>query len=204
MTGGFRLEPLQLDILREIGNIGAGHAATSLSKILGMRIEMSVPNVEILSFDKIAQYVGEDKLVVGIYMSVEGDMTGSIFFLMGITSAKFLLSQLFQEELNEKEPFTEKDLDALQEIGNILTGSYLSALADFTHLTLYPSIPSIAVDMAMAILTYGILEIGRSGNDALLIDTSFMNGSEKLEGHFFFIPDPSFFPTLFKALGVPM
>lgn len=201
MANEFHLQPLQLDVLREVGNIGAGHAATSLSEILGMTIHMSVPRVIVLNFDEIGRYVGEDQPVVGIYLGVEGDVSGSIFFLLGIPSARFLLSQIYPDGEIDL-PFSDLQLDTLQEIGNILAGSYLSALADFTKLKLNPTTPAIAVDMTMAILTYGLLEIGRSGNNALFIDTAFMNGSEKLEGHFFFIPDPSFFPNLFQALGV--
>lgn len=201
MAKPFSLLPIQLDLLREVGNIGAGHAATALSKILGIRVNMSVPHVKVLSFDQIADYVGEDRPVVGIFLGVEGDITGNIFFLLGIPSASFLLSQLFGDECKAF-PFSEKELDALEEIGNILIGSYLSALADFSGLSLHPTTPVIAVDMTMAIITYGLIEVGRAGNDALLIDTRFMNGSDRLDGHFFFIPDPSFFPTLFKALGV--
>ena len=89
----------------------------------------------------------------------------------------------------------------LSEIGNILAGSYLSSLADFTGLRMSPTVPSLAVDMAGAILSYGLLQFGTMGDDALLIDTTFLEGNDEAEGHFFLIPDPESFDRLFQCVG---
>jgi chemotaxis protein CheC len=204
MEKPLRFEALQLDALKEVGNIGAGNAATALSKMLLTKIDMKVPYVKVLSFDEIAEYVGGgDRLVVSIFLRLEGEVPGNMFFLMDLQSAKNLVRNLLGSNEGE-DHFDEMELSALQEIGNILAGSYLSALADFTGLNLQPSVPALAIDMAMAILGYGLIEIGRSGDYALVIDTTFSNGDEKVEGHFFLIPDPPSFNTLFGALGVPV
>ncbi len=197
-------EPIQLDVLREVGNIGAGNAATALSKMLHTKIDMNVPMVKVLNFAQIEDYVGGgDKLVVTVFLRIEGDVPGNMFFMLDLDSAhNLILHMLGDDEFPEH--FDEMELSALQEIGNILAGSYLSALADFTQLDLYPSVPAISVDMAMAILGYGLIELGRIGDYALVIDTTFTNGDEKVEGHFFLIPDPPSFKTLFAALGVPL
>src|SRR5690606_32522548 len=100
--------------------------------------------------------------------------------------------------------FDEMELSALQEIGNILAGSYLTSLADFAQLSLVPSVPALAIDMALAILSHGLIELGRSGDVALVIDTTFMYNTEQVKGHFFLIPDPPSFKTLFGALGIPL
>lgn len=195
---------IQLDVLKEIGNIGAGNAATALSKMLQTKIDMNVPEVKVLSFDQIEEYVGGgDKLVVTIFLRIEGDIPGNMFFMLDMDSANHLIQYILGSN-DHTDLFNEMQLSALQEIGNILAGSYLSSLADFTKLGLYPSVPAISIDMAMAILGYGLIELGRAGDFALVIDTTFSNGDEKVEGHFFLIPDPHSFSTLFEALGVPL
>lgn len=93
---------------------------------------------------------------------------------------------------------------ALSEIGNILAGSYLSSLADFTSLSMIPTVPALAMDMAGAILGYGLLQFGEMGDSALVIDTTFIEGNHEVEGQFFLIPDPDSFRKIFIALGVPM
>jgi chemotaxis protein CheC len=127
-----------------------------------------------------------------------------MFFIIDQESARRLLQGLLSFEVSEDLAYTEMELSALCEIGNILAGSYLSSLGDLTGLKLSPSVPSIAVDMAGAILSYGLLQFGTMGDDALLIDTTFLEGGQNAQGHFFLIPDPDSFEKLFRALGVPL
>ncbi|MED1949181.1 chemotaxis protein CheC [Brevibacillus centrosporus] len=193
----------QFDVLREIGNIGAGHAATALSKLMSKEIDMKVPQVSIIPFDEVADCVGgAENVVVTVFLRVEGDCPGNMFFILDLDSAKHLLQQItgIEKDVYEWEEF---EISALHEIGNILTGSYLSSLADFTHLNLQPSVPALAVDMAGAILSYGLIELGQAGDFALTIDTAFFEGNELVKGNFFLIPDPGSLPILFRSLGVP-
>lgn len=195
----------KMDVLREVGNIGAGHAATALSRLLDKPVDMAVPTVSFIPFEEIADRVGgPEEVVVAVFLRVEGEAPGNIFFLMSREQARGLLRGLLAFETTDGETFTEMEMSALSEIGNILAGSYLSSLADLTGLPLSPTVPSIAVDMAGAILTYGLLQFGTMGDDALLIDTTFLEGKHEAEGHFFFIPDPESFERMFRALGVPV
>ncbi|WP_144933118.1 chemotaxis protein CheC [Paenibacillus sp. 32O-W] len=194
----------QMDVLREVGNIGAGHAATALSKLLGRPVDMRVPQVNMVPFEQISDSVGgAEQVVIAIFLRVEGDVPGNLFFIFSKGSAKQLLGSLVAGGMEGEGEFSEMELSALQEIGNILAGSYLTSLAELTQLDMVPSVPSLAIDMAGAILSYGLLEYGQMGEQALFIDTNFLEGSEAIEGHFFFIPDPDSFDNLFAALGVP-
>ncbi|MEN1984945.1 chemotaxis protein CheC [Paenibacillus hubeiensis] len=200
-----RFEGIQLDVLKEVGNIGAGNAATALSQLLNKPIDMGVPTVEMLPFEKVAEKVGGDeRIVVTVFLRVEGEAPGNLFFMMAPEAAKMLLNRLAGFELKEGLEFTEMEQSALSEIGNMLAGSYLSSLADFTGLSMYPTVPGLAVDMAGAILSYGLLQFGEMGDDALLIDTSFLEGQDQVEGQFFLIPDPASFAKIFESLGVPL
>ncbi|MFC5702111.1 chemotaxis protein CheC [Cohnella faecalis] len=196
---------LKMDVLREVGNIGAGNAATSLSLLLDKPVDMAVPTVSLLPFEAISNRVGgTEAVVIAIFLRVEGDAPGNMFFILSRVAARRLLQGLLGFNAAEGDHYTELELSALCEIGNILAGSYLSSLADFTGLNMSPTVPSIAVDMAGAILSYGLLQYGTMGDDALLIDTTFVEGQLEAEGQFFLIPDPESFDKLFRSLGVPI
>lgn len=213
-----QFQEIQLDLLREIGNIGAGNAATALSNLVKKTIDMRVPNVKILSFDEITEFIGgAEEVVVSVFLRIEGDIPGNMFFFLGLDEAKRLVESMMGKsevsEVSEEGLFSEMELSAIQEVGNILSGSYLSALADFTKLNLQPSVPALAIDMAAAVLSYGLIEAGKAGDYALVIDTSFLdetktedeaNTEEKnIKGQFVLLPDPDSFSILFEALGVP-
>lgn len=195
----------KMDVLREVGNIGAGNAATALSLLLDKPVDMAVPTVSLLPFEEIAEKVGgSEAVVIAIFLRVEGDVPGNMFFIINREPARRILQGLLGFEAAENDMYSELELSALSEIGNILAGSYLSSLADFTGLRMSPTVPSLAVDMAGAILSYGLLQFGTMGDDALLIDTTFLEGQQEAEGHFFLIPDPESFDKMFRALGVPI
>jgi chemotaxis protein CheC len=195
----------KMDVLKEIGNIGAGNAATALSTLLNRPVDMTVPTVNFIPFEAIADRVGgSEAVVIAIFLRVEGDAPGNMFFILTREPAKRLLQGLLGFNAAENDDYSEIELSALNEIGNILAGSYLSSLADFTGLKMSPTVPSLAVDMAGAILSYGLVQFGTMGDDALLIDTTFLEDHQEAEGHFFFIPDPESFNKLFRALGVPI
>jgi len=196
------LNSLQIDVLREIGNIGAGNAATALSKMISKRIDMDVPKVNILEFRNVAELVGGPEVeVIGIYFKVTGDITGSILFLLEKKSARLLTNLLMSRQLEEEE-MDEMDLSALQEVGNILSGSYLSSLSALTNLNLIVSVPSLALDMAGAILSVPIILFGQVGDKVMLIETDFIEGINHVKGNFFLIPDEDSFEILLKSLGV--
>ncbi|APO45211.1 chemotaxis protein CheC [Paenibacillus sp. W2I17] len=200
-----RFEVFQMDVLKEVGNIGAGNAATALSQLLNRPIDMGVPTVQMLPFEEVAEKVGGDeRIVVTVFLRVEGEAPGNLFFMMTPEAAKMLLNRLAGFDLKEGLAFTDMEQSALSEIGNILAGSYLSSLADFTKLSMYPTVPGLAIDMAGAILSYGLLQFGEMGDAALLIDTSFFEGEDQVEGQFFLIPDPPSFAKIFESLGVPL
>src|SRR5690606_34974029 len=129
MMNNQKITSFHLDVLKEIGNIGAAHAATALSSLLGKKIEMKVPKVEMVSFSEMMELAGgSENVVVGIYLRIEGDAEGSMFFILPIEQANRFIRRLIHDEqfdFNNK-PVSELGLSAMQEMGNILSGSYLS------------------------------------------------------------------------------
>ncbi|QGG58772.1 chemotaxis protein CheC [Paenibacillus sp. FSL W8-1187] len=198
-----KLAEFELDVLKEVGNIGSGHAATALSTLLNRPVDMAVPKVSLVPFEEVAERAGgAEQLVVAVFLRVDGDAPGNLFYIMNPVAAKRLLRRLAAMEVEEDLEYSEMELSALSEIGNILAGSYLSSLADLTRLALSPSVPAVALDMAGAVLAYGLMQYGEMGDAALLVETRFQGDGEEIEGQFFLIPDPDSFPTLFRSLGV--
>jgi chemotaxis protein CheC len=200
---------VHLDFLKEVGNIGAGNAATALSKLLNKKVEMNIPNVQIVSFDEMVEMAGgAENVVASVFLRIEGEAPGSMFFVLPLGQATHFIKQMIGD-VNfsfEEPPYNEMALSALQELGNILSGSYLTALSDFTNLSLYPSVPALGIDMVGAIISFGLIEHSQVSDYAIVIDASlndddFVN-SEAVRGHFFLLPDPNSFKILFEALGV--
>lgn len=198
-----KLSSAQLDALREIGNVGAGNSATALSQIINRRIDMSVPEVAIMPLGDVPDVVGgPDVMVVGVFLRVYGLAPGSVLFLLPYESAFYLIDMLMGKERGATKNLDFMDESALMEIGNILAGAYLNALSHFTNLTLLPSIPALAMDMAGAILSVVLVQLGQMGDHALVIETEFLSEDDGIKGHFFLIPDPGSLSTILSAVGV--
>lgn len=189
------------DILKELGNIGAGNATTALAQMLQCKVDMSVPKVGLLEFKEVGTAMGgEEQIMAGIYLGVEGDITGSIMFLLEKKSARFLVSKLMGMEM-EGEEFSEMEFSALKEVGNIITGAYLNSLSSLTNLKIFPTVPDVAVDMAGAIMSVPAIQFGAVGDRMLLIQTQFFD-EVAIDGYFILIPDLESYSKILSALGM--
>lgn len=209
MTEGTSITSLHLDVLKEVGNIGAAHAATALSDLLQTKIDMHVPSVQTVSFEEMMELAGgAEEVVVGIFLRIEGDADGSMFFILPVEQANHFIRGLIHDESFDlyNPPVSELGLSAMQEMGNILSGSYLSALSDFTGLKLYPTVPGLSIDMFGAIISIGLIDLSYVTDQVIVINTSIFEQGEEvrqtLKGNFFLLPDPQTFMKIFKALGV--
>lgn len=189
------------DVLKELGNIGAGNATTALAQMLQCKVDMKVPQVKLLDFDQVGTLMGgEEQIMAGIYLCVEGDISGSIMFLLEKDAARHLVSKLMGMEL-EGNDFNEMETSALKEIGNIITGAYLNSLSTITNLKIFPSVPDLTIDMAGAILSVPAIEFGTLGDKILLIQTQFTDDFD-LNGYFILVPELESYAKILGALGL--
>lgn len=203
MNDEYDLTPIQLDALREIGNVGAGNSATALSQIINKRIDMNVPKVALVPIEAVPDLVGgPDAIVVGVFLRIYGRAPGNVLFLMPQKSAFYLVDTLMGKEHGTTKSLDFMDESALMEIGNILSGAYLNAFFSFTHISMLPSIPALAMDMAGAILNIILVQLGQMGDQAMVIETEFLAEDDGISGHFFLVPDPGSLGILIKAVGV--
>lgn len=203
MNDEYDLTPIQLDALREIGNVGAGNSATALSQIINKRIDMNVPKVALVPIEAVPDLVGgPDAIVVGVFLRIYGRAPGNVLFLMPQKSAFYLVDTLMGREHGTTKTLDFMDESALMEIGNILSGAYLNAFFSFTHISMLPSIPALAMDMAGAILNIILVQLGQMGDKAMVIETEFLAEDDGISGHFFLVPDPGSLGILIEAVGV--
>ena len=191
------------DVLKELGNIGAGNATTALAQMIGSKVDMTVPQVKLLEFYELGALMGgEEQIMAGISLQVEGDITGSIMFLLKQEAAKHLINQLMPGMGDpDSLEFTEMELSALREMGNIIAGAYLNSLASLTNLLIFPSVPDLAIDMAGAILSIPAIQFGTIGDHILLIQTQFID-DECIEGYFILLPDLDSYSKILGSLGI--
>ena len=207
MNSYFDLSEFQLDALREISNIGVGNAATSLSLLLKRQINVSVPQVKIASFADVIELLGgAEKEVAGGYLWVNSNTPMSILFLLPSEQVPLFLNILLtspeQVKANDVFQLDEFQKSALLEIVNILTGSYLNALGQFTKLTFIPSVPALSIDMAGAILGEVLQNIGVFSDYALVVENVFIEKERKIKGYLFLLPELKTLQILLTALGV--
>ncbi|MFH1002436.1 MAG: chemotaxis protein CheC [bacterium] len=197
------LNSVQLDALKEISNIGIGHAATSLSQLLGKKISMSVPKIILTPITEVTNVIGgPEELVIGIYLKILGQAKGSILIIFPQDSASSLLNLLTGKGLKD---ISELDLNAqsaLKELGNILSSSYLTALSNLLKMCLIPSIPGLAFDMMSAVVDFVLIELGEVGDYALVVETTFTEAIANIKGHIFLLPDPQTLEIIFKAINM--
>ncbi|TYR82741.1 chemotaxis protein CheC [Priestia megaterium] len=201
------LHEFHFDVLKEVGNIGAANSATALSHLLHRRIEMEVPRVNVVEINQaIDEIGGPERLVVQIFLRVDGEVPGSVFFILSLQEAYIFLEELLGERVMNLDRMLESDiaLSALKEVGNILCGSYVTALSNFTRLNMYPSVPNVCIDMLGATMTSGLIEASVENEHVLMIDTVLAEKQQcsLVKGNFLLVPDNGALDAIFKALGV--
>jgi len=197
------LSDFHLDALREVGNIGAGNAATALASLLTDKINISVPILKIIDVSDISSALdGPETPAVGILLSMSGDINGMLLFILNNEFTSLLLNTLLGEKTDGFYNLSELGLSALQEIGNILAGSYINAIASLTNLNIYLSPPGIAIDMIGAILNVPAAQFGTMGDKVLLIEEDFISGTDVMRSHLLILPEIDSVNIILSKLGV--
>ena len=186
--------------LSEIGNIGAGNAATSLSTMLSAELTMSPPQVDIYDFNELENILGgPDHVVVGVLSMVEGDMQAMILFVMGMDDAKHLVKSLMGEELDWR---SEMGLSSISEIANILIGSYAGSLEMLSGMKIRYEQPSLCVDMAGSILSVPCIHFAKMSDKALLINSHFKVGQYEINGYIMMVSETHSYDVFLNNLGI--
>jgi len=192
----------QIDLLREIGNIGAGNAATALATMLDEKVEMSIPKVTITGFNEaVHELGGAETMTVGVLVSFNGEANGMIMFLLNMEDAKGIMNILVGEDDDDGE-LTEMKLSAIKEIGNILSSTYINSIAALTGLTINVTVPYVAIDMVGAIMSVPIIEFGALGDKLMFIEENFFGESNHLKSNIIMFAEIETLKIIMQKLGL--
>ncbi len=198
-----KLKALQLDALREVANIGAGHAATALSQMTGQTIMISVPQINIAPLEDIPNQIATDEEpVAAVLMKMLGDLTGLTLLVFPEHTALRVAGLMMNK--HDLKVLGEIEQSALKEAGNILSAAYLNALSEFMGMILLPSPPSLAIDLSDAVLSSTFLEIAQGAEYVFCVETEFhlKELNETLRGFFLMLPDIGSLTAMLRAIRV--
>lgn len=195
------VDPMYMDVLGEIGNIGSGNATTALAQMLNRKIDMSVPRIALLEFSRVTDLVGaEEDIMMGILFGIEGDISGMMMCLLKPESAHNLINSLIGTQ-NHGDEFDDMELSVINEVGNIISGAYLNSVATLTNMKIISTVPSTTIDMAGALLSVPAIEFGKIGDKVLMIETR-MGEGEAVSIYFLLIPTLESYNKILTVLHI--
>lgn len=198
-----RLNERQLDALREVSNVGMGHAATALSQLTGKTVHLNVPRAMAVETAGMAELLGgAERKVVGISLRMLGNAQGNILMIFPRENALRILEKLLPDKVAAGDSLSELELSALTEVGNILASAYLTALGEMLRMTLLPSVPHLSIDTAGTVAARALADPGLTGGISLVLDTEFFDADERINSRFFLLPTPSSLEVILTALGI--
>lgn len=197
------LNDLQLDVLREIGNIGSGNAATSLSSMLARPVGIDVPKINLLDYNQVVSALGgPETMIVGLLLSLSGDVTGMMMFLLQKDFAHMALNALLGESFGDFSDVDELGYSAMKEVANIMAASYVNAVSTMTGLAINISVPDICIDMAGAILSVPAIHYANISDKIIFIEDEFNSNEERATSHILMIPDVESLQKIMTNLGI--
>jgi chemotaxis protein CheC len=200
------LNEMQIDVLREIGNIGGGNAASALASILDEKVDMTLPNVRITGFDQAVEDLGgAETMTVSVLVSFSGEAEGMIVFLINMEDAKRIMSLLLGGSAeDDDDELSDMKLSAIKEIGNILAASYINSIASLTGLRIDVSVPYVAIDMVGALMSVPIIEFGAIGDKLMFIEENFIGERGNLNSNIIMFAEINTLKIIMEKLGIEL
>jgi len=198
------LKDYHLDGIKEISNIGGGHAATVLSQLINKRVMVSVPKVHIVSSEDVYRIINnEDEIVTGVLLKFLGDLTGRTLLIFPRDQSMLLVDMVMGREEGSTSILTEIEQSAIKEVANIVISSYLTALSDFLNMLILPSVPNLVIDVGSAVMTSAYIDFSSNKDIVFCVETEFNFDEEQqnLKSYLILLPDPISLKKLLEFLN---
>lgn len=200
-----RLNEMHIDVLREIGNIGSGNAATALASILSNTVSIDVPKVNIVDVNEaICELGGPEKIAIGVLGKLGGEIEGLMMFLIGSEYAHTILKVLGCPGKADPKEFSEMEQSAISELGNILISSYVNSIAELSKLTIKTSVPALCVDMIGAILSVPAIEMANVSDKIIFIEDNFVSKEYSIAANMLLVPNIKSLEMIMRRLGIDL
>jgi len=201
MTTTRTLTPAEFDALREVGNIGVGNATTALSKILGKKIAINIPETKFVKIEKFSNELGgAENIVMSLYLSFSGDLSGQCLFAFEEKDALEIVDLMMGQNVGTSKKFGSMEESAFMEMSNIFTGAYLSALANMLSMRIMPSVPNIANDMVQSVADLMLIKISRAADELLCVKAKILVDGHNINGKFIILFDDASLDKVLKYL----
>lgn len=199
------LNDIHMDVLQELGNIGSGNAASALAAMLSCQVNISVPTVRILDYEQVVEELGgPEQTIVGLLLSLEGDVKGMIMFLLHQNFANMTLSSLLGQEVTSEDEMDEIAYSAIREVANIMAASFVNAISEMTGLSINITVPSMCVDMLGAILSVPSIHYANISDKIIFIEDEFSGQDLHAPNHVLLIPDVESLGKIMTNLGIEL
>lgn len=200
-----QLSSMHLDVLREIGNIGSGNAATALASLLNTVVDIEVPVISLISYDKIADYLGGGNTkAIGMTVGLEGDVCGCMLEVVHLGFARKLINTFYPKEITDLAKIDDMDLSVLREMSNITTAAYVNSIAAMTQLYINIEPPENYCDYVSSLVAIPAEKLSRSYEEPVLyIDEKLHIGDTEINSGLILVLDSVSIQVLFKKLGMP-
>lgn len=197
------LRVLEKDILKEIGSMGASHAANSLSTIIGKQVVIEVPSLEMIPVERIPSYVGgHEELATGVFLKYQGDLDATFMVLFPYKASLELVDVMMGREVGSTTELSDMDVSVIQEVGSIMASHFANALSDFLGFKVVPTFPAFACDMAGAMLDFLTVNIGQKADETIFFSTTFYSPSGEIQGYLFLAPETESLKKIFNTIKV--
>ena len=195
-----KLRTLQLDALKEAANTGAAHAATALSELIGQKVMIKVPVVEINTGHRTLNVVAQsNETITGVVNKFMGDITGLTVWLLPENNARDLYDLCLQHMPEDRRSLATKRGSLMKEVAKYLTEAYLNTLGNMLGMVIVPKVPVLVNGEASDVVDIVLFEYGLENNFVVCIENEFEFASKTLpmKGMFLMLPD---FDSLKKIL----
>ncbi len=184
------MDGMALDVMREIGSIGTGNAATALSGMLNEQVQMTVPEIDIKGFNEAIELLGEpEDVVAAVMVRMSGDVEGMMLFLLRLEFVNEILESILGKRIEDYSELDDMEISALTEVGNIMISSYTNALSGLAAMDISLSVPAIAVNMLGGILSVPMAEMGYETDKLMLINGKLIIRDKKHDSTILMLPD---------------
>lgn len=197
------MDALAMDTLKEIGSIGGGNAATALSSMLNAKVNMALPEVQVLGFNAALNLLGDpEEVVAAIFVELSGELEGVMLFILTKEFADEIVQRMIGKTSVDMMELDELDTSVLTEIGNIVISSYITAMSSLSNVEVELSVPQFTVNMLGGILSVPIAVMGQHSNRIMMIQGTFKIDGKAMDSNMLLVPDVKSLNVLMKKLGV--
>lgn len=194
---------LQLDTLKEIGSIGTGNAATSLSELIGQPVQIQQPEVRIMGYNEAIDWIGgPEEITAGVLVGMSGQLTGIMLSVQQLEFVNLVMESMLGKQILNYEAIDEMERSALTEVGNIMISTFINALSGLADIHIDLTVPAFTVDMQGAIITVPMAEYGGQSDYIMTIGGEFYCNGKEIPCRLLLSPDIRSLNFLLRKLGV--